>query len=77
MARTPDPDSVGSQFFIVLEDEAGDILGDPRYNTYQIIGTVASGMETVDAIAAMPNSGEPNNAALDPVAMTTVTVANP
>jgi cyclophilin family peptidyl-prolyl cis-trans isomerase len=75
MARTSQPNSVGSQFFIVLDDAAGDILG--SYNTYQIIGNVASGMETVDAIAAMPNSGEPNNAALDPVAMDTVTVSTP
>lgn len=75
MARTSAPDSVGSQFFIVLDDAAGDVLG--SYNTYQIIGSVTSGMETVDAIAAMPNSGEPNNAALDPVAMNTVTVTNP
>ncbi len=75
MARTAAPDSVGSQFFIVLDEAAGDILA--SYNTYQIIGAVTSGMETVDAIAAMPNSGEPNNAAIDPVAMTTVTVANP
>ena len=77
MARTAEPNSVGSQFFVVLDDAAGEILGDPRYNTYQIIGTVTSGMETVDAIAAMPNTGEPNNAAIDPVEMTSVTVANP
>ncbi len=77
MARTAEPDSVGSQFFIVLDDAAGQVLGDPSYNTYQIIGTVTDGMETVDAIAAMPNSGEPSNEALEPVAMTKVTVATP
>ena len=75
MARTPDPDSVGSQFFIVLDDEAAAALSSA--NTYQIIGTVTEGMEVVDAIAAMPNSGEPNNAALEPVAMDTVTVTTP
>lgn len=75
MARTDAPDSVGSQFFIVLDDQAGDVLA--SYNTYQIIGEVTAGMETVDKIAAMPNSGPPNNAALDPVAMTDVTVSNP
>jgi peptidyl-prolyl cis-trans isomerase B (cyclophilin B) len=75
MARTRDPDSVGSQFFIVLDAGAEPALADA--NTYQIIGTVASGMDTVDKIAAMPNSGPPENAALDPVAMTTVTVSNP
>jgi peptidyl-prolyl cis-trans isomerase B (cyclophilin B) len=75
MARTDAPDSVGSQFFIVLDDEAGAVL--ESYNTYQIIGTVTSGMETVDAIAAMPNSGGQANMALDPVAMDSVTVSTP
>ncbi len=75
MARTAAPDSVGSQFFVVLDDRAGEALA--YYNTYQIIGTVTSGMDTADAIAAMPNSGEPNNAAIDPVPMTSVTVTNP
>jgi peptidyl-prolyl cis-trans isomerase B (cyclophilin B) len=76
MARTDAPDSVGSQFFIVLDDEARDPL--ESRNTYQIIGTVTSGMETADAIAAMPNAG-PNsgNAAIDPVAMDSVTVSTP
>ena len=75
MARSSEPNSVGSQFFIVLDDAAGDVLA--SYNTYQIIGTVTAGMETVDAIAATPNSGQPNNAALKPVAMDRVTVAKP
>jgi cyclophilin family peptidyl-prolyl cis-trans isomerase len=75
MARSSDPNSVGSQFFIVLDDAARDALA--SYNTYQIIGTVTAGMETVDAIAATPNSGQPNNTALKPVAMDHVTVATP
>ena len=75
MARTPAPNSVGSQFFIVLDDQARPAL--ESSNTYQIIGTVTQGMDTVDAIAAMPNSGEPNNAALEPVAMDKVTVGAP
>lgn len=76
MARTAAPDSVGSQFFIVLTDGAESSLA--RANTYQIIGEVTSGMEVVDAIAAMPNSGsESGNMALEPVLITTATVANP
>jgi cyclophilin family peptidyl-prolyl cis-trans isomerase len=76
MARTPEPNSQGSQFFIVLSDDpAGPIL--ESYRTYAIFGEVAEGMDVVDAIAAMPNSGEPNNAALEPVAMDKVTVSNP
>ncbi len=55
MARTSAPDSVGSQFFIVLDDAARPALASA--NTYQIIGKVTAGMEAVDAIAAMPNCG--------------------
>jgi len=78
MARTADPNSVGSQFFIVLADGAAQALAAPEYNNYQIIGEVTSGMEAVDAIAAMPNSGPATgNAALEPVPMTKVTVATP
>jgi peptidyl-prolyl cis-trans isomerase B (cyclophilin B) len=75
MARTSAPNSQGSQFFIVLDDGAGAVLADT--NTYAIFGSVTLGMEAVDAIAAMPNSGEPNNSALQPVAMTKVTVSPP
>jgi cyclophilin family peptidyl-prolyl cis-trans isomerase len=75
MARTPAPDSVGSQFFIVLSDQARSAL--EGANTYQIIGTVTAGMDVVDTIAAMPNSGQPNNSALEPVAMDKVTVTTP
>jgi peptidyl-prolyl cis-trans isomerase B (cyclophilin B) len=75
MARTAAPHSQGSQFFIVLDDGAGAVLA--QANTYAILGSVTLGMETVDAIAAMPNSGDPNNAALQPVAMTRVTVSPP
>ncbi len=75
MARSSRANSVGSQFFIVLDDGAASILSSA--NTYQIIGEVTTGMDVVDAIAAMPNSGEPDNKALDPVKMTSVTIATP
>ena len=75
MARTAEPNSQGSQFFIVLDDQARGPL--ESYNTYAILGTVTSGMDVVDAIAAMPNSGDPANAALEPVAITKATVARP
>ena len=72
MARTLAPDSVGSQFFIVLDDGARDALA--RYNTYQIIGHVTAGMETADAITSAAAGVEiPSK----PVAMTKVTVSNP
>ncbi len=41
------------------------------------MGSVTSGMDVVDAIAAMPNSGEPANQALEPVAITKATVTRP
>ena len=75
MARTPRPNSQGSQFFIVLDDRAARALDSAR--TYVIFGEVTSGMDVVDAIAAMPNSGEPDNRALQPVAMTSVTIEGP
>ena len=76
MARTAEPDSVGSQFFIVTDDAAEAALASA--NTYQIIGEVTAGMDAVDAIAAMPNSGQASgNAAVDPVPMTKVTVTTP
>jgi peptidylprolyl isomerase len=72
MARSSQPNSVGSQFFIVLSDAARDVLA--NYNTYQIIGHVTSGMEVADAIFSASNGVElPDK----PVKMTKVTLAIP
>ena len=71
MARTSSPNSVGSQFFIVLDDGARQAL--ESFNTYQIIGTVTAGMETADAIAAAADGENPS----DPVEMTDVSVTTP
>lgn len=68
MARTSRPNSVGSQFFIVLADDARAAL--QAANTYQILGTVSNGMEVVDAIAAAADAENPSQ----PVVMTGVTV---
>ena len=72
MARTAQPNSVGSQFFIVLDDRDRDVLASA--NTYQIIGKIASGMDVVDAIYAASNGEE---IPTQPVAMTDVTVTAP
>ena len=64
------PNTNGSQFFIVLAD-----TGLPP--NYSVFGRVTSGMDVVQAIAAMPNDGTDANRALDPVPMTTVTVSTP
>jgi cyclophilin family peptidyl-prolyl cis-trans isomerase len=71
MARTADPDSVGSQFFVVLDDAAAQSLAAPGYNNYQIIGSVTKGMDAVDAIAAAADAENPTN----PIVMEKVTVA--
>ena len=64
------PNTNGSQFFIVLADAS-------LPPSYSIFGSVVSGMDVVDMIAAMPNSGPPANQAITPVPITAVTVANP
>ena len=48
MANIGYPDSAGSQFFVVLEDNR-ELDGD-----FSILGRVTSGMEVADAIAAVP-----------------------
>jgi cyclophilin family peptidyl-prolyl cis-trans isomerase len=70
MARTPAPNSVGSQFFIVLDDAAAQSLADPSANNYQILGSVTDGMDAVDAIAAAADAESPS----DPVEMDRVVV---
>ena len=72
MARTSQPDSVGSQFFIVLSDEAAGPLSSA--NTYQIIGEVTAGMDVADAIFVASGGAELPSS---PVTITSATVANP
>ncbi|MDE5758602.1 MAG: peptidylprolyl isomerase [Allobaculum sp.] len=54
MARSTDPDSASSQFFIVQEDSSS------LDGQYAAFGTVVSGMETVDAIAAAAEPTDDN-----------------
>jgi len=56
MARSSQPDSQGSQFFVILDDAAAVPLESAR--TYAILGEVISGMDVVDAIAALERNGE-------------------
>lgn len=71
MARSTKPNSQGSQFFIVLDNSAASSLA--QANTYAIFGSVESGMDAVDAIAAAADGELPTH----PIVMTTVTVATP
>ena len=52
MARAMDPDSAGSQFFIMHKDST--FLD----NEYTVFGEVTEGMDTVDKIAELPRNGE-------------------
>jgi cyclophilin family peptidyl-prolyl cis-trans isomerase len=71
MAKTSQPDSANSQFFIVLDD-----LPSLPPN-YQVFGEVTAGMDVVDAISMLPNDGSDISLAVDPIPMLKVTVANP
>lgn len=75
MARSSQPDSQGSQFFIVLDDAAAVPLESAR--TYAILGEVISGMDVVDAIAALERNSE--DRPIDPpkILSTTVTPSAP
>lgn len=75
MARTSQPDSQGSQFFVILDDAAAVPLESVR--TYAILGEVISGMEVVDAIAALERNSQ--DRPIDPpkIISTTVTPSAP
>jgi peptidylprolyl isomerase len=66
MARTNDPNSANSQFFIMFD--AGDFLN----GKYTVIGEVLSGMEAVDKLKKGQGSG---GTVSDPDRMVTVRVA--
>lgn len=52
MARTPDPDSATSQFFISTKDNPNLDPGAADPHGYAVFGKVIEGMEVVDAIGA-------------------------
>ena len=54
MARSQDPDSAGSQFFVVVKDSS--FLD----NQYTVFGRVTKGMEVVDKIVSVPRDGGDN-----------------
>ena len=53
MARTPDPHSATSQFFINLTDNTVHLDPSAKNPGYAVFGEVREGKETVDAIAAV------------------------
>ena len=52
MARSTDPNSAGSQFFIMHANNPG------LDHEYTVFGEVTEGMDTVDKIAELPREGE-------------------
>ena len=54
MARSQDPDSAGSQFFVVVKDSS--FLD----NQYTVFGRVIKGMDVVDKIVSVPRDSKDN-----------------
>ena len=64
MARADDPDSAGSQFFIMVADRqprpGGARWADVLDGKFTAFGEVTSGMEVADRVAATPTAGRNN-----------------
>ena len=79
MARTPDPHSASSQFFVNLTDNDFLNFSDESQSGYGycVFGKVVEGMDTVDAIArvATGTSGPHGDVPLEPVLIESVVVA--
>ncbi|WP_055449830.1 peptidylprolyl isomerase [Thiomonas bhubaneswarensis] len=58
MARTPDPNSATSQFFINVVDNPSLDYPKPDGYGYAVFGKVISGMDVVDKIVAVPTKNE-------------------
>ena len=76
MARTGDPHSATSQFFINLVDNAFlNFSGETMQGWgYAVFGKVVGGMDVVDAIAKVPtgNKGGHQNVPVEPIVITAV-----
>jgi peptidyl-prolyl cis-trans isomerase A (cyclophilin A) len=59
MARTSDPDSATSQFFINVNDNVPLDFPNAMGNGYTVFGKVISGMQTIDAIRKVPTMVAP------------------
>ena len=68
MARSNDPDSAGSQFFITVAD------ADSLDNQYTLFGQVVIGMDVVDKIVALPRDERDNPTEGNEAVMKTVRI---
>lgn len=71
MARTGNPNSATSQFFINVVDNAGLNAPQPDGFGYAVFGKLISGMETIDKIRVLPTG---NKAGMQNVPLTPVTI---
>ena len=76
MARTGNPNSATSQFFINVVDNPGLNAPKPDGFGYTVFGKVSSGMETIDKIRALPTASKSGmqNVPLTPVTINAVRV---
>ncbi|RZL58003.1 MAG: peptidyl-prolyl cis-trans isomerase [Variovorax sp.] len=76
MARTGNPDSATSQFFINVKNNAMLDAPNPDGHGYTVFGKVVSGKEVVDKIRAVQtgNKGRMQNVPLEPVVIQSATV---
>ena len=78
MARTSDPNSATSQFFINHKDNANLDYPKPDGNGYAVFGKVIEGMEVVDKIAEVETTskGPHGNVPVEPVIIKSVKVVS-
>jgi len=72
MARTNDPHSASSQFFINVKDNSMSLDPKPNDWGYCVFGQVVEGMETVDKIKAVPT----HNVQMSDVPVTPVIISD-
>ena len=71
MARSGNPNSATSQFFINVADNAGLNAPQPDGFGYAVFGKVSSGMETIDKIRTLPTG---TKAGMQNVPLTPITI---
>jgi cyclophilin family peptidyl-prolyl cis-trans isomerase len=79
MARTSDPDSASSQFFISVADNARSLDARPGSAGYAVFGKVVAGMDAVDAIVKVDTGqrGPHGDVPLKPVLIKSAKRAKP
>jgi peptidyl-prolyl cis-trans isomerase A (cyclophilin A) len=76
MARTSNPDSATSQFFINVKDNANLDAPNPDGHGYTVFGKVVSGAEVVDKIRAVRTAGQGRmqNVPVEPITIQSATI---